>query len=146
MFLQGKIYLLTIGMAMAGFVSANDSVVVKKDARLDILTAKQIAMNKRLAMMTPNGMYKGFRIQVISTSKRDDAFKVKSDLMSQFPDQKTYVVFQSPSFKVRIGNFLKKEDAEKLKMQLNKLYPNGVYIVEDGIEYTPKEEEEIITQ
>ena len=146
MFLQGKIYLLTIGMTMAGFVSANDSVVVKKDARLDILTAKQIAMNKRLAMMTPNGMYKGFRIQVISTSKRDDAFKVKSDLMSQFPDQKTYVVFQSPSFKIRIGNFLKKEDAEKLKMQLNKLYPNGVYIVEDGIEYTPKEDEEIITQ
>ena len=146
MFLQGKIYLLTIGMTMAGFVSANDSVVVKKDARLDILTAKQIAMNKRLAMMTPNGMYKGFRIQVISTSKRDDAFKVKSDLMSQFPDQKTYVVFQSPSFKVRIGNFLKKEDAEKLKIQLNKIYPNGVYIVEDGIEYTPKEDEEIITQ
>ena len=146
MILQGKIYLLAIGMAMAGFVSANDSVVVKKDARLDILTAKQIAMNKRLAMMTPNGMYKGFRIQVISTSKRDDAFKVKSDLMSQFPDQKTYVVFQSPSFKIRIGNFLKKEDAEKLKMQLNKLYPNGVYIVEDGIEYTPKEDEEIITQ
>lgn len=145
MFLHGKIYLLMIGMAMAGFVSANDSVVVKKDARLDILTAKQIAMNKRLAMMTPNGMYKGFRIQVISTSKRDDAFKVKSDLMSQFPDQKTYVVFQSPSFKVRIGNFLKKEDAETLKTQLNRIYPNGVYIVEDGIEYTPKDEE-IITQ
>jgi bisphosphoglycerate-independent phosphoglycerate mutase (AlkP superfamily) len=83
---------------------------------------------------------------VISTSKRDDAFKVRADLMSQFPDQKTYVVFQSPSFKVRIGNFLKKEDAEKLKVQLNKFYPNGVYIVDDGIEYTPKEEEEIITQ
>jgi hypothetical protein len=135
-----------MGMAVTGFTSANDSVVVKKDARLDLLTAKQIAMNKRLAMMTPNGLYKGFRIQVISTSKRDDAFKVRADLMSQFPDQKTYVVFQSPSFKVRIGNFLKKEDAEKLKVQLNKFYPNGVYIVDDAIEYTAKEEEEIITQ
>ncbi len=141
-----NIYLLTIGLAVAGLAAANDSVLVKKDARLDLLTAKQIAMNKRLAMMTPNGMYKGFRIQVISTSRRDDAFKVRADLMSQFPDQKTYIVFQSPSFKVRIGNFLKKEDAEKLKAQLNKLYPNGVYIVDDGIEYTAKDEEEIITQ
>ena len=103
-------------IAIPGFASANDSVVVKKDARLDVLTAKQIAMNKRLAMMTPNGMYKGFRIQVISTSKRDDAFKVKADLTSQFPDQKIYVVFQSPSFKVRIGNFLKREEADKLKI------------------------------
>lgn len=146
MLLRVNLFLLTISMAVAGFVAANDSVVVKKDARLDLLTAKQIAMNKRLAMMTPNGLYKGFRIQVISTSRRDDAFKVRADLISQFPDQKTYVVFQSPSFKVRIGNFLKKEDAEKLKAQLNKLYPNGVYIVDDGIEYTPKEEDEIITQ
>ncbi len=141
-----KIVLLVLGIITADVLAANDSVIVRKDARLDILTSKQIAMNKRLAMMTPNGLYKGFRIQVISTSKRDDAFKVKSDLLSQFPDQKIYVVFQSPSFKVRIGNFLKKEDAEKLKAQLNKIYPNGVYIVEDGIEYTPKEEDEIITQ
>ena len=146
MFFRGKIVLLVFGIIAADVLAANDSVIVRKDARLDVLTTKQIAMNKRLAMMTPNGMYKGFRIQVISTSKRDDAFKVKSDLMSQFPDQKTYVIFQSPSFKVRIGNFLKKEDAEKLKAQLNKIYPNGVYIVDDGIEYTPKEEDEIITQ
>ncbi len=146
MLFRVNIYLLGIGISVAGVASANDSVVVKKDARLDLLTAKQIAMNKRLSMMTPNGMYKGFRIQVISTSRRDDAFKVRADLISQFPDQKTYVVFQSPSFKVRIGNFLKKEEAEKLKAQLNKLYPNGVYIVDDGIEYTLKEEDEIITQ
>lgn len=146
MFFRVKIVLLVFSIITADLLAANDSVIVRKDARLEILTSKQIAMNKRLAMMTPNGLYKGFRIQVISTSKRDDAFKIKSDLMGQFPDQKTYVVFQSPSFKVRIGNFLKKEDAEKLKAQLNKIYPNGVYIVEDGIEYTPKEEDEVITQ
>ena len=71
---------------------------------------------------------------------------MKADLEVMFPDQKTYVIFQSPNFKVRMGNFSKKEDAYKFKTQLNKLFPQGVYIVEDGIDYTPKEEDEIITQ
>lgn len=138
--------MLIFAIVAASHLVANDSVIVKKDARLDVLTAKQISMNKRLSVMTPNGLYKGFRIQVTSTPKRDDAFKLRAELMSQFPEHKTYVIFQSPSFKVRIGNFLKREDAEKLKAQLNKIYPNGVYIVEDGVEYIPKEVEEIITQ
>jgi hypothetical protein len=42
---------------------------------------------------------------------------------------------------VRIGNFIKKEDAEMLKSQLNKFYPRGVYIVDDAVEYNPREDE-----
>jgi hypothetical protein len=87
--------------------------------------------NQRAAMMLPNGLYRGYRIQVISTPKRDDAFDVKSQLAAQYPDHKTSC-FQSPNFKVRIGNFLKKEEADKFKIQLNKIFPNGVYIVEDS--------------
>ncbi len=125
---------------------ATDTILVKKDARLDLLSAKQLQANQRSAMMTPNGLYKGYRIQVTSTPRRDDAFAKKTELLTRFPEQKVYVIFQAPSFKVRIGNFLKKEDAEKFKAQLNKIYPQGVYIVEDGIEYTPKEEEENTNQ
>ncbi len=137
---------IVLCIAFVWNAGAADSIIVIKDARLDILTAKQVLANRRAAMYTSNGLYKGFRIQVISTSKRDDAFRIKSDLLARFPDQKTYTVYQSPNFKVRIGNFVKKEDAEKLKAQLNKIYPQGVYIVEDGIEYTPKEEDELISQ
>ncbi len=131
---------------MVSSIAAADTVLVTKDARLDILTAKQVQMNKRNAMMTPNGLYKGFRIQVISTNKRDDAFRIKAELLARYPEHKTYVVFQSPNFKVRIGNFIKRDDAEKFKAVLNRAYPQGVYIVEDGVEYIPKEEDEIIAQ
>jgi hypothetical protein len=135
-----------IALLFGGPLLAADTVVVKKDPRLDVLSVKQLQANQRSAMMTPNGLYKGFRIQTISTNKRDDAFAMKADLQNRFPDQKVYVVFQSPNFKVRIGNFLKKEEAEKFKIQLNKVYPQGVYIVEDGIEYVLKDDEDIINQ
>lgn len=143
---KGKIVLLMAFIAFVFSANAADTIIVVKDARLDILTGKQVLVNKRLAMLTPSGLYKGFRIQVISTSNREDAFRIKADLLSKFPDQKTYMVYQSPNFKVRIGNYLKKEEAEKFKAQLNKLFPQGVYIVEDGIEYTPKEGEDILSQ
>lgn len=122
---------------------ATDSVIVKKDARLDILTAKQIAINKRSTMLTSNGQYKGFRIQVVSTTNRDQAFKIKTDLLMKYPEEKTYVMFQSPYFKVRIGNFLKRADAEKFRKDLNKAFPQGVFIVEDAIDYTPPPDEEL---
>lgn len=142
MFVKYIIWLTSV--LFCGGMYAADTVVVKKDPRLDVLSIKQMQANQRSAMMTLNGLYRGYRIQVISTPRRDDAFRKRSELLYRFPDQKVYVVFQSPNFKVRIGNFLKKEEAEKFKAQLNKIYPQGVYIVEDGIEYTLKEDEDII--
>jgi hypothetical protein len=137
------LFLLVIGLMVCPsvFACSTDTVIMVKDTRLDLLVAKQSQINKRTAMMTSAGLYKGYRLQVISTAKRDDANKMKTDLMNRFPDQKTYTLFQSPNFKVRIGNFLKKEDAEKYRNQISKFFPKGIYIVEDTIEYTPLEEE-----
>lgn len=120
---------------------ASDTTIVIKDPRLDVLTQKQRVINQKLSMMAGNGLYKGFRIQVISTPKREDAMRVKADLLSNFPDHKSYVLYQSPNFKVRIGNFIRREDALKLKELLNKSYPQGVYLVEDAVEYNPREDE-----
>lgn len=133
--------LIAILFFFAPRLFANDSIIVKKDPRLDILTAKQAQINKRTAMMTSGGQYKGFRIQVVSTTSRDNANAIKADLLNRFPDQKSYLLFQAPNFKVRIGNFLKKEEAEAYRKKLNRYFPQGLYIVEDAIEYTMKQEE-----
>lgn len=123
------------------YLWASDTIVVRKDVRLDLLTAKQAQINKRTAMLTSSGQYKGYRVQVISTNSRDQAFRIKTELLSRFPDQKTYTSYQSPLFKVRIGNFVRKEDAEQFRKTLNRFYPQGVYVVEDVIEYNLAEDE-----
>lgn len=120
-----------------------DTIVVTKDPRLDILAQKQSLINKRSQMMTSNGMYKGYRLQLLNSNNRNQAFKLKYDLLTAYPDQKTYVSYQAPYFKVRFGNFLHRDEAEKMKKQLSKTYPTGVFVVEDAIEYTPKSDEDV---
>lgn len=144
-FLLFTVYFL-LGKSFAQVDSAkktSDTIVVIKDPRLDILTQKQAIINKRSKLMTSNGLYKGYRLQVLNSNNRNQAFKLKYDLMQAYPDQKAYVSFQAPYFKVRFGNFLKKDEAEKMRKVLQKTYTAGVFVVEDAIEYTPKDDEDV---
>ena len=120
---------------------AGDTIIVHKDSRIDILTAKQAAINKVTSRMGSNGLFKGFRIQVLNSRSRDDAFKTKSTLLENFPDQKTYILYQSPYFKVRIGNFINRGDAENFSRELSKYLSQPAYVIEDMVEYIPKAEE-----
>lgn len=92
--------------------------------------------------MTSTGQYRGYRLQLLSTRSRDEAFKLKSQMLQLFPAQKAYILFQSPYFKVRIGNFLKPDAANDFKKQLAKSYTGNAYLIEDFIEYTPVDEDE----
>ncbi|MGI8951989.1 MAG: SPOR domain-containing protein [Chitinophagaceae bacterium] len=123
-------------------IFAADTIIVQKDPRLDILSAKQAAINKVTAHMTSNGQYRGYRLQVLITRSRDEAFKIKGELLQNYPDQKTYVLFQSPNFKVRFGNFLERTDAEKYRKLLQQQFSNTIFVVEDAIDYIPKETDE----
>ena len=138
-----KLVFVVLAVVFANIVKAKDTTIVRKDPRLDVLSAKQAQINKRSSMMTSSGLYKGYRVQVLSTQSRGEAFKMKTDLLTRFPEEKTYLMFQSPNFKVRLGNYLKRSDAEKVRQQLNTLLGRSAYIVEDAIEYTPKEGDSI---
>ncbi len=115
-----------------------DTIIVHKDPRLDVLAEKQIAINKVTSKMGSNGLFRGYRLQVLNTRSRDEAFKTKAMLLENFPDEKVYVLYQSPYFKVRIGNFITRDEAEDFKNQLSSYYTQPVYVIDDLIEYIPK--------
>lgn len=134
-----------ISFLFACFISfqlkAADTIIVHKDPRIDVLTSKQIAINKVTVHLGSNGLFRGFRLQVLNTRSRDEAFKTKAMLLENFPDEKAYVLYQSPYFKVRIGNFLKRNDAESFSKEVSTYLSQPAYIVEDMIEYIPKAED-----
>jgi len=135
------LFIISLFCAISYTSNAADTIIVHKDARLDMLTEKQVAINKVTSRMTSNGLFKGYRLQVLNTRSRDDAFKIKASLLENFPGEKVYVLYQSPYFKVRVGNFVNRDDAENFKKQVSFFIKQPVYVVEDGIEYIPGADE-----
>jgi hypothetical protein len=65
----------------------------------------------------PNELVEGFRIQILSTKDLENATRAKSIAMEQFSDiqVKFYLEFDSPYYKVRLGDFIKRNDAEETR-------------------------------
>lgn len=74
----------------------------------------------------------GFRIQVYAGNKRNNAFNVKSGLISRFPDYSTYLEYKAPNYVVRIGDFMDREDAILFQKILRDTY-SGAFIVPDVV-------------
>jgi hypothetical protein len=118
------------------------SVIVNKDPRFDEMAAKQAEINKHSLATGPRRV-NGFRIQAANTQNRDEANAVKAELLRRFPDQKSYLLYQAPNFRVRLGNFLTQKDASQLRKMISALYPGkGIYIVPDVVDYTPPQGED----
>jgi hypothetical protein len=120
----------------------SQTITVVKDPRLDMLLRKQTELNKEVDKIN-NKTGPGYRIMVVNTNDRTKALEVKSRMMSDFPDEKSYLIYQSPYFKILIGNFRTRQEAEPFQKKILEIYPTGVIIVPATVEYKPEKEEEL---
>jgi len=113
-------------------------VTVHKDPRIDLLGKKMADYNAAIAYNNSRST-KGFRLMVLSTNDRALAMKIRAQLLQQFPEQTIYMSYQSPYIKLKFGNFVERDDAEKMRNQLinQKVVPGNVYIVPETIEVKP---------
>jgi len=127
-------FLLIAGKMMAQ--SDSGTVVLQKDARVDLLIKKQIQITEETTRDSRRNI-PGFRIQVINSSDRNKVFAVKTKVYQQYPELKPYLMYQPPNYKLKLGNFRTAEEAQPYLDQLTKQFPTGVYIIHDIIEVKP---------
>ena len=134
--------LFFIGTALSSFAQDTDSlnenkVIVFKDYRLDILAQKEAEVNTAL-LKTQARLAPGYRLMVLNTSDKDYAFKVRTELLQKFPEQKPYMWFANPYIRLKFGNFRTKEEAEVYRKQISKML-NGatIYFLNETIEVDP---------
>ncbi|WP_343672769.1 SPOR domain-containing protein [Chitinophaga sp.] len=138
------IIILLSGLLIGTLASAQDNtltaantggVKVVKDSRLDLLIKKQIYINTLAIRNQP-----GFRVQVISTNKRNEATEMKAKVMQLYPDYRTYLDYQAPYFKVRVGDFKTRDEAADLRDKLSSSFNGGVFVVPATINLQPEKE------
>ena len=128
-------------MVIALAVSAQDtsSVVIHKDPRIDLLLKKQGEVNAAIKKASARSM-RGYRLLVINTNKRNEAIDAKTKIYTYFPELKAYLIYQTPYFKLKAGNFRTRDEADRYRKNLNSVFPKGVYIINDTIEITPEKD------
>ena len=138
------LYFYFLALAMALGISAQaqfaKSPHVKRDPRVDKLVDKQIELNKQ-ALRARTTLEPGFRILVISTNKRDLAIDAKSRLLKIYPEQKSYLFYQSPNFKLQFGNFKTMKEAELMKKELILDFGENLIIIPSQVEVKGEKQE-----
>ncbi|MGZ3959510.1 MAG: hypothetical protein ACXVBT_16600, partial [Flavisolibacter sp.] len=116
-----------------------NTVVIHKDPRIDALLSKQASVNAAIKKASARRM-KGYRLLVVNTNKRNEAIDAKTKIYTYFPDLKAYLIYQTPYFKLKAGNFRTRDEAEKYRKDMNAIFPKGVFIINDTIEITPEKD------
>ncbi len=128
-------FLLFFPLILPGLILAQrtDSVSGKteiiQDARVDMLVSKHIQINQTLKTMD------GFRIQLFSDSGNNSKTKAQAahdEFLARYPSMGVYLTFKSPNYKVRIGDFRTKLDAQRFLNEIAADYSNA-FIITDQI-------------
>jgi hypothetical protein len=106
-----------------------------QDDKMDLLVSKHILINQNRKGVD------GFRIQIFFDSGNNSKTRAQSIYESfqfKYPNVGAYLTFKTPNYKVRVGDFRTKLDAQRFLNEIIPDYPNA-WIIEDQINF-PKVE------
>jgi hypothetical protein len=70
----------------------------------------------------------GFTIQIYAGLKREDALNAKKNLASSLPDIPSEVEYAQPNFRVKVGKYYSRIDAQKDYVAVKKYFPTAIVI------------------
>jgi hypothetical protein len=128
-----------ICMVAANGVVAQDEgyVVIIQDPAIDTILQKHIEMNETLLLNTDNFAIDGYRIQIFEESGNKSstrAREVMAEFSTKYPDIPVYLSWQAPNFKVRVGDFGTRMEAEGFLNKIKRSYPIA-WVIRDKIKY-----------
>jgi hypothetical protein len=125
------LFLCQITMVSRGYSqeTASSGVKIIQDDRVDLLVSKHIQINQNRKGID------GFRIQIFFDSgnnSKTNAVAIYTGFTTKYPDVPAYLSFKAPNYKVRIGDFRTRLDAQRMLNEIIGEYP-GAWIIEDLI-------------
>ena len=104
------------------------------DIEFPAIVKKEKVNNTPISNQNPQENRKeinGYRVQIIATQNLEKASLLEEEAKSQFSinNHQTYLVFEAPLYKIRIGDFTSRNEAEELKVQALKYGYREAFIV-----------------
>jgi len=105
-------------------------VNIIQDDRVNTLVEKHIQNNQNFNGLT------GYRIQIFfdsGSNAKNRANNERRRFLALYPQSKAYVTFDAPNFKVRVGNFRSRLEAERFLKDIQKHFEMA-YVVPSKID------------
>lgn len=74
---------------------------------------------------------RGFRVQIFSGSSRSEAYAAQADFDKHYKDFDSYVSYQEPNYRVKVGDFRSRSEATNFMRELRSRYRNVFVFTED---------------
>jgi hypothetical protein len=98
------------------------------------VTARVDAAMDQIAVANKNVRYaQGYRIQIYSGNNRDEANNARNRSYALFPEITPHIVYNQPTFRVKVGDFVDRLDAQRVYAGLLADFPNAM-VVQDRVE------------
>ncbi|MBE6336818.1 MAG: SPOR domain-containing protein [Lentimicrobiaceae bacterium] len=120
-------FILICFLAVRSYSQNEGYLILEQDQRIDRLIEKQ----KEIYMA--DSTIDGYRIQIFMESGNDaveHANQVMEEFKLQYPEIAVYLIFGQPYYRLRVGDFRTRLQAEKIFLELNKKYKNAFITAE----------------
>ncbi len=124
-----------------GYAQTSDTlangIIVYQDYRMNMVQKRETDVNTALLKYKAR-FTKGYRLMVLNTSDKNYAFKVRTELLQKFPEQKPYMWFANPYIRLKFGNFRTREEAEDYQKKITRMLGGAtIYLLNETIETNP---------
>lgn len=135
-----------VGVALSVQGQEQNGVIVSKDSVISILqdfraeheinptTSRTISLGKRVVDKTKATRVKrrGFRVQIYAGPNRNEAYAIQSRFKNQNPDVDSYINYEEPNYRVKVGDFTSRSEANTFMRALRAQYSN-VFVFQEEI-------------
>ncbi|TDS14911.1 SPOR domain-containing protein [Sphingobacterium paludis] len=140
---------LILGFVLVACVQISNAqtgvVEVQKDSLIGVLqqyraenginptTARMVSLGSKVVdkKNAKRVKVRGFRVQIFSGSSRNEAYAVQSRFQNAYKDMGSYVTYNEPNYRVKVGDFRSRAEATNFMRVLRSQYSNVFVFTED---------------
>ncbi|MDP4266367.1 MAG: SPOR domain-containing protein [Bacteroidota bacterium] len=130
-FLKYAILLVLTFQYLGVYAQKHGNIEIIQNHKIDFLVNRHIMYNEN------NKTIPGYRIQIYFDSgnnSKNKANSIRNEFESKHSQISSYLIFQEPNYKIRVGDFRTRYEAQGFLNEILKDYPNA-FIVKDEINF-----------
>lgn len=116
----------TAGSGTAGTTAAAATAMPTNhvNARVAALMDTLSLMNKSIRFA------QGYRILAYSGTERKAALDLRAAIVSRLPDEPVYPQYKQPTWRVKVGDYFSRIEAQQVLLRIKDLVPNAIIVAE----------------